>query len=347
MKKECENRAALAIVAAVAGTGYASGRELVLFFAQTGPVGWAGVAFAAAVFGALTALLCRWAGQLGAGDVPALCRRGIPGAPGRAAGWAYGLLMALTAAAMLCSAGEIGALTLPLAQGGLWGMGLALLIALGMRLSRLKALPGLGLALLVAGTVYYTALALDPRPPRVWLRGGVTLALEGSLPAALLLGLTYAAMNACLAAGPCLRFGAPASPKGVGLRCTAMLLLLLGSANWAVVRGGRDLLGQAMPTVLLSARWGVAGFWLCAAFSFLCAVTTLSAALDALLTHPRGGILGAVGATVAALTALYRGVGAAYPAVGWLCAVLLLALACRGERALSWLGKVKFRGENP
>jgi uncharacterized membrane protein YkvI len=49
----------LAIVAAVAGTGYASGRELVLFFAQTGRAQWIGIGFAPVVFGLLTALLCR------------------------------------------------------------------------------------------------------------------------------------------------------------------------------------------------------------------------------------------------------------------------------------------------
>jgi hypothetical protein len=66
------------------------------------------------------------------------------------AGWLHALLLALTVAVMLCGAGEMGALTLPLRFGFLWGAGLALLIALLLNLTRLRVLPALGLLALAA-----------------------------------------------------------------------------------------------------------------------------------------------------------------------------------------------------
>jgi len=340
MEKRSEAPVALAVVAAVAGTGYASGRELVLFFAQTGRAGWLGVCFAPAVLGLLTALFCRCARRVEAKDFAQLCHRLMGRRMGAVAGWLHGLLLMLSAVVMLCGAGETGALTLPVRYGWLWGAGSALMIALLLNLSRLRPLPWLGLLLLAAGVAFYGGLAADPRPPRVWLNGSVALALEDSWPAAILLALAYGAMNAALAANVALRFGTGARPWRVGLLCGAALWALLAAANGAILRGGRALLGQAMPTVVLAARWGLAGFWACAAFGYLCAVTTLASVLGGLVDllrsgWGRGALLTALAvAALAGLLGLRRAVGVGYPAVGWLCAVLMLALACRADAAL-------------
>ena len=340
MGKHCEARTALAVVAAVAGTGYASGREIVLFFAQAGRAGWIGVCVAPMLFGMLTALLCRWAGRVEADGFEAFGQRLMGSRARRVAGALYALLLALTAAVMLCGAGEAGALTLPWRFGWLWGAGIALLIALLLNLSRLRALPWLGLLALAAGVAFYGALAVDPRPPRLRMGGAVQLALEDSWPAAVLLALAYAAMNGALAAGVVLRFGKGANPRRLGTYCAVALLALLATAHGAVVRGGRQLLAQAMPTVLLSARWGLFGFWACAAFGYLCAVTTLAAVLGGMLDLLSGGRRGAAllaAVTVAALAGalgLWRAIGAGYRAVGWLSAVSMLALACRADALL-------------
>ena len=364
MGKRGEARVVTAVMAAVAGAGYASGRELVLFFAQTGKVGWIGVCLAPAVFGLLVSLLCRWGGSAGATGFIQFCRRVIGTRAGVVAGWLHGLLLALTAAVMLCGAGELGALTLPVRFSWLWGAGCALLIGLTLNLARLRPLPWLGLIVLAAGVAFYGALALDPRPPRVWLDGTVQLALEDSWPAAILLALAYAAMNAVLAANVALRFGGGAKPWRVGLGCALSLWALLAAANGAIARGGSQLLGLAMPTVVLAARWGLFGFWICALFGYLCAVTTLAAAMGGLIDMTRGGGVGSalpIAIAVAALAGLpwlRRAVGASYPAVGWLSAVMMLALACRadgllfrggerlnllGDSAKSRAGKVLFR----
>lgn len=340
MEKCSGARATLAILAAVAGTGYASGRELVLFFAQMGRAGWIGVCFAPVVFGVLAALMCRFAVQSGAKDFPGLCRRLTGRRTGAIAGWLHELLLALTAVVMVCGAGEMGALALPVDHGWLWGAASALLIALLMNLSRLRPLPVLGLIVLAAGVLFYGALALDPRPARVWLEGRLELALEGSWPASILLALVYGAMNAALAAGPALRFGKFADAARVGLGCGLSLGAMLAAANAAMVRGGRALLGQAMPTVLLAARWGSIGFWISAAFGYLCALTTLAPALGGLMDglrggRGRGGLFTALAiAALVGLLGVRRAVGMTYPAVGWLCAVLMLAMACRADALL-------------
>lgn len=296
-------RAALASVAAVAGTGFASGRALVLFFAQTGRVSWVGVATAAATFGLLTGLLCGCAARFGAGSFPRLCRRALGRGAGLAARVMHALLLALAAGLMLSSAGEIGALTLPLENGRLCGAGLALLLAFVATLWKQRPLPWAGLAALVVGVAFYAALALDPRPVRTYLNGEVQLALSGSVPAAILLGLAYGAMDACLAAGVAIRFGADCKrPARLGALCGGLLGALLACANAALLRGGDKLCAQLLPTVLLSARWGLTGFWLCAVYGFLCAAATLSAAVGGLIEnlrcndavpYLRGGIGGA------------------------------------------------------
>lgn len=278
MGKRGSLRAALAIIGAVSGTACASGRELVLFFGQLGSASWLGMALAGALFGLLMGLLCRRAARLGAADTTAYCMR-LPGA----ARWMLALLQALAAWALLRAAGRLGELTLPFEHGFAWGVALALLAALALNLTGLRAMPWLGLAALAFGLAFYGGLALDPRPVRVHMAGEVSLALEGSVPALALLAAAFASMNACVASPVALRFaGRDMRPWRLGALCGGMLCALLACALAAIARGGRQLLAQALPTVILSARWGIWGFWLCALFGFLCATASLAAVLSGL-----------------------------------------------------------------
>lgn len=279
-----EWRAALAVMAATAGVGYASGREFVLFFAQLGWASWIGVAFASLAFALLVGAVSRFARRTGSSSP---WRRLGPRA-GRAAAGLYALLMACTAAVMLRRAGEVGALSLPVRGAYGWGVALALMLAILANLDGQRVLPLLGLttALLAAG--FYAALAIDPRPPRVYLHGETVLALRGNVVAAILLAAGYAAMNGCVAAGAAARFSTGAmSPSRFAALSGGMLFALLACANAAIARGGDVLLAQAMPTVVLAARWGIAGFWLSALLSFLCAAGTLTAVLGALVKFCR------------------------------------------------------------
>lgn len=276
-------RAALAAMGAAAGTAYASGRELTLFFAQFGWASWAGVAVASVAFGAMAGITARCAQGGGGGGLAGACRRLGPRA-GTALTLARTLLLALTAAVMLLGAGQVGALTLPVRRGFLWGAGITFMLALAVCLGGLRALPWLGLAALTLGAAFHAGLAIDPRPARTMLRADAELALAGNLLVAALLAVLFAALNAAVAGDALARFsGGCASAARVGALCGALMTAALGCANAALARGGRVLLGQALPMVLMAARWGLWGFWLCAGFDWLCRLCTLSAALGGLI----------------------------------------------------------------
>lgn len=283
-----EGWSAAAATAAMAGTGYASGRELVLFFAQLGGASWIAIVTASAAFGLLTGLCALWASRCGSTGFAQCCRR-LRGRPVRRfCILAYGLQMAVAGALMLRMAGEAGALALPVRHGFAWGAGLAALLAMLINAGGRRAMPLLGMALLAAGVLFYATLALDPRPPRVYLQGEVRLVLENSIPAALSLGLLYGAMNAVFAGGEGARAAAQGCrPFRLGAACALMLGALLACANAALLRGGRPLLAQALPVVLLAARWGVVGFWLCLLFRFFCATVTLAAVAGGLIDMAR------------------------------------------------------------
>lgn len=281
--RRAEARTALAAVAAVSGAGMASGREQVLFFAQLGWAGWIGILLAAALYAALLGAICGQARRLGADNLPGLYWKRLGPAAGAVAAAMHAILMVMIAVMMLCSAARIGALTLPFRHGALWGAVLALSIALLVNLNGLRALPWMGLLAAALGAAFYLGLAVDPRPVRIWLRGETALALRGNLPAAVALAALYAALNAAVAGGAVARLsGGGAKPVRAAMLSGTLLCALLLCANAAILRGGDRLLGQAMPTVILAARWGKAGFWLCAGFSFFCASATLSAALGSL-----------------------------------------------------------------
>lgn len=273
----------MAALGAASAAAFASGRAMVVFFAQTGWASWPGIALAASAFGLMMGATARLARRAGGSSFADLCRRQLGRGKGRVLGLFHALLLSALAAVALLNAGEVGALTLPVQRGFLWGMGIALAVAILMCLSTRRALPWAGLILVVAGTAFYAALALDPRSPRLYLRGEAVLTLAGNLPAAAALALCSASLDACAAADAvCRCAGEGERPARVGLLSGIGLALVLLAGNAALTRGGPLLISMALPTVPLAARWGLVGFWVCAAFGFLCNAVTLSAVLSGL-----------------------------------------------------------------
>ena len=158
MRERAEWRAALSVMAAIAGVGLSSGRELVLFFAQTKGAAWAGVLAACALFGVLTAFVA-------ARSDACRARGGLE----RAAEALRLLFAALVSAFMLTRLGEVGALTLPVRHGYLFGASFGLLSALIIGWTG----PGwlLGLVTTLGLSAFYIASALDGRPAKIYLRG--------------------------------------------------------------------------------------------------------------------------------------------------------------------------------
>lgn len=275
MRERAEWRGALSAMAAIAGVGLAAGRGLTLFFAQTKTAAWAGVLAACVLFSALAAFTT-------AQGETCRARSGLE----RVAEALRLLFAALMAAFMLERLGEAGALTLPVDHSYLFGAGFGLLAALIVHWMGLGW--PLGLAVTLGLVAFYAANALDGRPPQIHIKGATDFALAGSYAAALALALVYAAMNACAAAWSLRRERqGTVRPAALGLKAAALMAAVLSPGVAALLRGGDRVLIQPMPWVVLSARWGLAGFWLCAALSALCAASSLSAALGVLLSRLR------------------------------------------------------------
>ena len=218
--------------------------------------------------------------RFGAGSFGELCQRALGRGKARVAGLFHALLLGMAAAVAILNAGEVGALTLPLRQGFLWGMAFALMLAALLNLRGGRGMGAAGMALVAVAVLFYLGLALDPRPPRLYLRGEAVLTLAGNVPAMLFLALCHAALNACVAADAvCRRVDSAVKPRRLGLLCAAGMALPLLCGCAALMRGGPLLLAHALPVVPLAARWGLIGFWLCAGFGGLCNVATLAAAL--------------------------------------------------------------------
>ena len=273
-------RQSLAMMAAIAGTGLIPGRAIAFFFGQLKSTAWLGVCMASLLFGSLTAGMAWCAQKYGS---QAFSREG---ALFQLWDLLRGLFASLLTSIMLVRAGEIGALALPLRHGYAFGSALALTAAALLCLNAERLFPGVGLAVSTVTALFFAALALDPRPIRLLVHIETEFRLAGQISSAVLLAVLFAAMNACAAGMMALRPCA-GSPLSLGARNGGMLFAVLTLGCMALNRGGDALLAQPEPWVLLSARWGIAGFWICAGVEYLCAFCSLAAALQALLLRLR------------------------------------------------------------
>ena len=334
-------RSALAIVAAIIGAGFASGREIMTFFSEMGAASWLGVAIACALSGGIVAMLARLGAHTGAKSFPGRFGALMGQACEDAMHLSHGLLMAILAAVMLSAGGELGALVLPL--HGARYIGMALTLACGLLAARGGALARLGGAMFPCIFLFFAALALDGRNVDASVYAQNAHAIYSGAPLAALLGAVYAALNLSLAGGVVLLN--PAQPRKVGLYTALLLAALLLPANVALLRHRETLQFVAMPSVVLAARWGSAGFYLCALCMYLSVVSTMAAAIASLRAQLAGvrrspwalaGIL-ALSAffSLSGFDFLVRSV---YPLLGWLCALALAALAA----FVDWPAHVKF-----
>jgi uncharacterized membrane protein YkvI len=320
MRRSVNMAAALSAVAAMVGAGFASGRELVVFFSGQGGPSWLGVALASMGAGFLTG-----AKRTGRRELPGVFARTMGRGSGIAMQAVYSLLLVLCAGAMLSTGATLGALTFPF--HGSFLLGTAIVLAAGLLLMRRGALPVAGLALVILMAVWYLALGAGQEPNGIRVGGSVGISAAS--------GLIYAAFNATVAAGVvCLNAGEGVDPRRVGLYTGLLLAAMLIPANWALLRADVDTRQMALPSVVMAHKWGVAGYYLSIGALFIAVVTTLSAALSALraqLTElglrPKQAVFFSCAAALAlSLAGLTTLVGVGYPAVGLMCAVMLLIL---------------------
>lgn len=325
MRKAVNLSAALSAVAAMVGAGFASGREVVVFFSGQGAASWLGVLIACAGAGFLTGAIASLAKRTGRRELPGVFGRTMGRGSGIAMQAVYSALLVLCAAAMLSTGATLGALTFPFHGSFLLGTAITLLCAL--YLTSRGALPVAGLALVGMMAVWYIALGTGQSDSGVHAGGSVVISASS--------GLIYAAFNATIAAGViCLNAAEDVRPARVGIHTALLLAAMLVPANWALLQTDVSTRQMALPTVVMARRWGVPGYYLSICALFLAVVTTLSAALSAhraqlaeLGLRPAHALFfsstAALALSMAGLTAL---VGVGYPAAGIVCAVMLLLL---------------------
>lgn len=327
-------KVALAATAAVVGAGFASGREVSLFFASHGVGSYMGAVLACAGMGFLTAMVCELSMRTGATTLPGIYTSLLGARWGHAVNALYALLLLLTASVMLATGAQLGLLALPIPGAGWVGMVLTLLVALSINGCGGNALSVVGGAMTLLIAMFYLGLALDGRAvPLSWQTGAIQK--QSFWPLALFSGVLYATLNIALAGGVvCLASGPDTRPRYVGVYTAILLALMLFPANIALERAGAEICALALPSVVLAARWGTTGYYISILALWIAVLTTLCAALGSLRQQLRlmrlRGYLAALLPCLLSLLIAMAGfetlVNRGYPIMSWVCALMLLAL---------------------
>ena len=335
MKIPRELKAACAVNAAVIGASFSSGREAASFFACTGWASWCGIAVSAALFGLLMGMICHFAIETGARDLPGIYYRKLDARCGDTIGVVHALLMLMMGAVALSTAGELGMLALNGSYPYLIAAAVAVLLALAVTLSSFRPLSSLGLLLTPLFIVFFAALALDPRPATAgaYIKTA-TLDLRGNFPVAVLLGALFACLKAAMACGVAAANASGLKPWLFGTMCGALMALTAAAVNWALQRAGAGVWALNLPSVVLAARWGVFGYYICIFVMWAgtvavlsCAIASIMALFSARVSRPASSLITAAGIIVMSVTGLRSLVSVGYPMLGWICAMCLCALA--------------------
>ena len=325
--------AALALLSGVIGAGFASGREILRFFAVHGAMAYAAAACASATLTFLFLRLCAQMEHAGCTSLHALCRMRLGSRLGKLCTVLFLTLSAVTGAAMLCACAELGALMLPMRHA--YGLTMTISLFLGLLCTH-RGLNGLafpGAVLCALLPVLLFRLFILENGEACFLP-----AMAPDLPVrAAADGTAYGALNAAMLAGMLpilLDMNNRARKKTVALFSLLFLpLLLLGVG--VCRKHMAAICMQPMPFVFLSRRLGSSGYlllsfcMLAAAFSTLCAMLLGMQRLLA-FSAPTNLFLSAVICLFFALIGFDDLVSHGYPVLGVLCAGLLLVLCLPG-----------------
>ncbi len=318
---------AFALLGGIIGAGFASGREILRFFAGHGRMAPAAIVCTLLTLFVLFLRLCAQTDSLHASSLIQLCHLRFGGRFGLFCGVLFSLLYAVTGAAMLAACAELGALTLPIRHAYALSMGASLFLALLFVLLGLSGLAIPGVLLMLALPLLLVRLWALPAGEACFLP-----AMTPELPVrAMADGTAYGALGAAQTAAlfPLLA----AHPAKKRRQALLLFILLLGSilalGTAVCLKHLPAISHQPLPFVYLSRSLGESGYRLVALCMYAAALSTLCAMLRALM--PRDS--GARGALFAACCCLFFSligfdalIAHGYPMLGALCAGLLLVL---------------------
>ena len=326
---------AFAFIAALIGAGFASGREIQLFFARFGVWGLLFAALCGLELFVLTTALLRACRRFQVHSVPELCRHVAPA-------WCATLCQALlilllwaSSGAMLCTGGELFSLLFPLRAAYPLGFTLTLLWGVLLALHSLRALGLLGGILVPLMAALFLLLG-RLEPTRM-----LSVSPQPSIVLGLLLAAGYAPLNLALSSGIICE-SAQSLPTRAH-RTTALVFALgagglLLSGTSVLLRHQGQIQSAMLPFVVLSARLGKPGYYACAVILYLAVLSTLTALLRAqyalIFPHVKqraGRVLTTLACTLCALMGFDQLIGTAYPALGVLCTAMLLFVLLRAS----------------
>lgn len=318
----------LALLGGVVGAGFASGREIVRFFACHGHAAGAAVVFALATLFALLLALPARMDQAGCASLRALCSVRFGPRLGALCSALFFLLFTVTGGAMLAACAQLCALIFPVHHAYGAGLSVSLLLGALLALGGLRALALPGAALCVVLPVLFARLLRLPAGEARFLP-----AMAPDIPVrAAADGAIYAALNAAMLAGS-LPMMLPLS-RQARLRAVSLFSVLFGallSAGVAVcTRHLPAVWRQPLPFVALS-RLSGGGHLPVAAAMYAAALSTLPPMLLGMahmlpLSRPAGTALCALICLAVSLCGFTPLVESGYPVLGALCAALLFPL---------------------
>lgn len=326
-EKSLRTSRALACLGAVVGAGFASGREMTLFFSQYGHWSWALIAVSAAAMTALcTLLLGRSSAACLSGWQALYCQK--PRWLSTAGQGCLMLLLCVTGGAMISAGGELIALTLPIGSAYLVGVIITLGLAAVLSIKSLKPLAWVSLLLIGMLVICYLLICSDDVSHDFTV---ITLPTS-TLAKAFLFALAYAGLNMAIAigvvceCGDLTKRGLCRMPVLFGL----MMLMLMFLCNAMYLRHPQ-VMDQSMPMIALLRNLGKLGYYLGAALMYLAVVSTLIAILRSLRAQFSSWLKPPIAWTLSLLTPLCLSIvgfsniiSSLYPWLGLLCLIVML-----------------------
>ena len=155
---------ALALLGSVVGAGFASGREIVRFFAAHGAMGFVAVAFSLAALAALFLCLAERLSAAGQTGLPGLCASRFGARVGGVCTALFFLLSAVTGGAMLAACAELSALVWPIRPAYAAGFFITLPLAVWLAARGARGLAAIGGALCALTPVLLVTCCACRRP---------------------------------------------------------------------------------------------------------------------------------------------------------------------------------------
>ena len=331
--RRSEFAGAAAIAAAIAGAGFASGREIVAFFTRFGVAGYVGATLAAGLIGWMARETALIAARTGTASFPGLMRL----CAGRA--WGSGALMWLmsiaVSGAMTAAGGELCALAINIHGARQIGMVCTAALAALCAARGVKLMGAVGAFTVAALIGYYVLLlCVSPELPEYTWRPGAVLS------AAAYAGFNIAtACGAIFASGLRIKSDVHRRANALGAYTGAFMLAMLLVAL-ACVRLHGSASAAALPSVIIASQLGKPGYYMTICVMWLAVMSTLAGALLTLEMQGRERNLrsGDVRLIALSLPVLIGCAGfetlvdRAYPVLGLVCAAYMAVAILRGMR---------------